>query len=300
RVWTVDPHLDDSAAAAALAAGSASSSSASMTRLVTPSPARGVENIAVRLRTGTRRPQPLLFWPFTDGGGASDGGDGELAVINLEDLAREADDPIPAIVRKCVAALHEHQSKGRLHSCIDAWIRPNPDLPSMHLLRVELNASLAGMKVPQSWLQRESSAVIAGVLKLFFLELPTSLCTHDIYDVLKIVYSASDRVGVPEDPEVRIKSISSLLTTLPPSHYETLKIFAGIMHEETLATLADEHPFLLTVDLLVHFPDLFGCPLPQSYFESPPTPPASPEPDKNYYDAIGMRTTADRSAINSG
>ncbi|KAJ1560400.1 hypothetical protein HK405_007240 [Cladochytrium tenue] len=343
RIWTVDPDLDDSAAATALAAGSASSSSASsvstegfgsMTRLVTPSPARGVENIAVRLRTGTRRPQPLLFRPFTAGGGVSGSGDGELAVprqafgISLEALARATDDPIPAVVRKCVAALHDHQSKGRLHSGIDAWIRPNPDLPSVHLLRVELNASLAGMKVPQSRLQRESPAVIAGVLKLFFLELPTSMCTHDIYDVLKIVYSASDSVGVPEDPEVRIKSISSLLTTLPPSHYETLKIFAGLMHEvvrdlgafdkrikrlaysiapciirpkeETSATLADEHPFLLTVDLLMHFPDLFGGPLPLSYFESPPTPPASPEPDEDYYDVNGMRTTADRSAANGG
>ncbi|KAJ3328178.1 hypothetical protein HDU76_010448 [Blyttiomyces sp. JEL0837] len=331
RLWTVDADPE------AVGNGSASTGSTTsaedagpFTRLATPSPARGVENIAMRLRTGSRRPTTLLFEavPNTSVNGGNDMPEPisptaalKLSISNiprqafgipLEDLARASEDPIPAIVRKCVAALYESQHKGRLRSGIDAWIRPNPDLPSVHFMRLEFNASLGGSKVSNQRLNRESPAVVAGVLKLFLLETPTSLCNHEVYDVLKIVYNASESAGVPEDREVRIKSVGSLLTTLNPSHYETLKVFAGLMHEtvkdmeptdkrlrrlaysiapciirpkiETSETLADEHPYLLTMDLLLYFPELFGGNLPASYFEAPPTPPASPEPEDDFFD----------------
>ncbi|KAI9357302.1 hypothetical protein DFJ73DRAFT_958039 [Zopfochytrium polystomum] len=330
RLWTVDPDPDDPRMAGSATTSSASTASNeyhSLTRLETPSPSRGIENIAVRLRTGSRRPAPFVF-ESADSTSSDAEVPNQAFGVDLDELARATHDPIPAIVRKCVAALHEHQAKGRLRSGIDAWIRPNPDLPSVHFMRLEFNSSLAGVKVTNARLQRESPAVVAGVLKLFFLETPSALCTHEIYDVLKIVYNASETAGVPEETIVRLKSIASLLTTLSPAHYETLKIFAGLMHDtvrdidptdkrlkrlaysiapciirpkqETSATLADEHPYLLTLDLLLHFPDLFGGPLPLSYFEAPPTPPASPEPEDEYFDRNGNPTTAENSAENGG
>jgi hypothetical protein len=208
RLWTVDSDPE------ALLNGSVSTGSTvstedagSLTRLQTPSPARGVENIAMRLRTGSRRFPPFVFEMHHEkqtqkpGEVSMDSGDlwdddGSLIPrqafgIALEDLAKATQDPIPPIVRKCVAVLYDSQHKNRLHSGIDAWIRPNPDLPSVHFMRLEFNASLGGNKVSSTRLMREPPAVVAGVLKLFLLETPTSLCNHEVYDVLKIVYDAS-------------------------------------------------------------------------------------------------------------
>ncbi|KAJ3116741.1 hypothetical protein HDU96_008872 [Phlyctochytrium bullatum] len=354
RLWTVDVDPELAHGGGNNSSGYAPSSSAAsssgenggqpLLRLLTPSPSRGVENIAMRLRTGSRHSPAFVFEPYVpalslppppsasddldddatlqppksvtallpEAAAAALAIDAKLATprqafgISLDDLFRATGDPIPAVVRKCVASLAESKVKGRLRSGIDAWIMPNPDLPSVHFLRLEFNAGLAGMRVSSARLARETPAVVAGVLKLFLIETPASLCTHEVYDVLKIIYSAPNQEG-EEETMIRIKSVSSLLATLTPAHYETLKIFAGLMHDtikgidpsdkrlrrlaysiapciirpkkESSETLADEHPYFLTMDLLLHFAELFGGPLPLSYFEAPPTPPASPDPD---------------------
>ncbi|KAJ3152393.1 hypothetical protein HK101_001808, partial [Irineochytrium annulatum] len=331
RLWTVDAD-PESVANGTASTGSVAASNASSDdptggldrKLVTPSPSYGVENIAMRLRTGSRHSPAIVFDP-TDNGSSpatspTSGGSPGLPPgpaprqafgIPLETLAMATGDPIPALVRKCVAALYESQVKQRLRSGVDAWVRPNPDLPSVHFMRLEFNASLAGGRVTFSRLQRENPAVVAGVLKLFLIETPTSLCNYEIYDVLKIIYSTNDEgartTTTEEETMVRLKSVSSLLATLNSAHYETLKVFAGLMHEtvksldptdkrirrlaytiapciirpkaETSQTLSDTHPYLLTLDLLRHFESLFGGPIPVSYFEAPPTPPVSPEPE---------------------
>ncbi|KAJ3211771.1 hypothetical protein HDU67_004298 [Dinochytrium kinnereticum] len=328
RLWTVDvdpemAHHHGGGAGSSSSGSYAASSTASSDenappplRLVTPSPSHGIENIAMRLRTGSRHTPPFVFEPYVANPSTAATSDNDAQNPNttprqafgipIDDLARATGDPIPAVVRKCVASLHESKAKQRLRSGLDAWIMPNPDLPSVHFLRLEFNSSLAGVRVGSARLARETPAVVAGVLKLFLVETPTSLCNYEIYDVLKIIYSAANQNG-EEETMIRIKSVASLLTTLSPAHYETLKIFAGLMHEtvkhleptdkrirrlaysispciirpkkETSETLSDEHPYLLTMDLLLHFPDLLGGTLPLSYFEAPPTPPASPEPE---------------------
>ncbi|KAJ3102170.1 hypothetical protein HDU97_000731 [Phlyctochytrium planicorne] len=342
RLWTVDVDPDTAHSSSGGHGGYAASSTASSDengppplRLVTPSPSHGIENIAMRLRTGSRHSPPFVYDPYVAPVSSIPTPPGtppskpsqqqspassprQAFGIPLDDLARATGDPIPPVVRKCVAALSDASKTKRLRSGLDAWIMPNPDLPSVHFMRLEFNGSLGGSRVAFSRITRETPAVVAGVLKLFLVETPTSLCNFEVYDTMKILYSNAGEGE--EETMIRIKSVSSLLTTLSPAHYETLKIFAGLMHEtvknieptdkrlrrlaysiapciirpkqETSQTLADEHPYLLTMDLLLHFPEMFGGALPNSYFEAPPTPPASPEPEEDEEIARGSRLKA--------
>ncbi|KAI8617643.1 Rho GTPase activation protein [Chytriomyces sp. MP71] len=196
------------------------------TKLATPDPVRGVVSTIDKFATGTARTAPIVLplseMPLVQAFG-----------VSLEELERWTNDPIPSIVRKCVAALFEGMVKRKIKSGVDAWLYPNnSEIPAIQFLRMEANGTCGGSGVHYSRVQRENPVIVAGVLKLFMLELPASLVTPDIYDTLKIVYNASlfDSAVIPEDEEIRLKTVSSLLMTLPPAHYETLKLFAGLLH----------------------------------------------------------------------
>ncbi|KAJ3399040.1 hypothetical protein HDU80_008332 [Chytriomyces hyalinus] len=275
-----------------------SSSSETTTILECPDPGAGTFAIARDYQTGTARTPtlcyPILEMPVSQAFGFS-----------LEELERRTGDSVPPLVRTCVSALYEGVMKKRMRGGVDAWLdASSSDLPSIQFLRTEANTSCGGVALHFSRVQRESPVVVAGVLKLFLLELPASLITNELYDTLKMVYTASgpDSALVPEDEEIRLKTVSNLLTTLPVPHYETLTLVAGLLHKvissippfpsklnqlihtitpcllrpstETRDTFQDTHPHKFTSDLLTHFTTLFKDNLPpDTAFSRPNTPP---------------------------
>ncbi|KAJ3259043.1 hypothetical protein HDU77_001991 [Chytriomyces hyalinus] len=270
------------------------------TILECPDPAVGTLAIARDFQTGTAR-TPTLCYPISEMPLSQAFG------FSLEELERWTGDPVPPLVRTCVSALYEGVMKKRMRGGVDAWLdASSSELPSIQFLRTEANSSCGGVNLHYSRVQRESPVVVAGVLKLFLLELPASLITNELYDTLKMVYteSAPDSAAVPEVEEIRLKTVSNLLTTLPPSHYETLKLVAGLLFKvilsippsapkldqlihtitpcllrpgaETRETLQDMHPLKFTSDLLTHFTTLFKDNLPpDTAFSRPNTPPAT-------------------------
>lgn len=84
-------------------------------------------------------------------------------------------------------------------------------------------------------------STVASVLKIYLLELPEPLLSHDIYDVLKVLYAeyspnaSQDEEGFSKDPveeekedsvqvmdSKRITGLSATLSSLPKPHIATL------------------------------------------------------------------------------
>ncbi|KAJ3165961.1 hypothetical protein HDU88_003836 [Geranomyces variabilis] len=291
------PALVDSAAQAATATAVDGAEGAHPATLLTsPNPEEGVQYIARRYRTGHLRSKPFVFESYKNGRAPH-----QVFGIGLEELSKVTKTPIPPIVRRCVSALYESLVAGR--STIDTWIVPNPDLPSVQFLRMEFNASPRGGRVTATTLKRYQPQVHAGVLKLYLVEAPVSLCSYDTYETLRMLYS-DDFQKVDDD--VRVKSVKSLLSTLSPPHYETLRFFTAYLHElvkplaedderiirlaysigpcilrptnETTETLQDQHPWRFSLELMVRHPEFFG-PVDKAALMAEITMPPSPEPE---------------------
>ncbi|KAJ1550613.1 hypothetical protein HK405_000195, partial [Cladochytrium tenue] len=218
-----------------------------VTMLPCPVPGAGVQHIARRFRTGHLRTPPFVFE-------SAAGARAPLQVfgIGLEELARASRRPVPTVVAKCIGVLLESLDQGR--SSVDTWIAPINDLPGVQFLRHELNgggaapsalktftltagggggsaraaaaAGSAGRTIRSATLRRYSPAVVAGVLRQFFLEAPVSLVSHELYEPLKILYSEAPIILRPR--------------------YETRE------------TVADEEPWRFTRDLITNYPRLIG------------------------------------------
>ncbi|KAJ3170081.1 hypothetical protein HDU87_008856 [Geranomyces variabilis] len=286
------PALVDSVNDSAAAEGAAHPA----TLLTSPNPEEGVQYIARRYRTGHLRSKPFVFESYKNGRAPH-----QVFGIGLEELSKVTKTPIPPIVRRCVSALYESLVAGR--STIDTWIVPNPDLPSVQFLRMEFNASPRCGRVTATTLKRYQPQVHAGVLKLYLVEAPVSLCSYDTYETLRMLYS-DDFQKVDDD--VRVKSVKSLLSTLSPPHYETLRFFTAYLHElvkplaedddriirlaysigpcilrptnETTETLQDQHPWRFSLELMVRHPEFFG-PVDKAALMAEITMPPSPEPE---------------------
>ncbi|KAI8824994.1 uncharacterized protein EV422DRAFT_517031 [Fimicolochytrium jonesii] len=272
------------------------------TLLVSPDPKEGVQYIARTHRTGHLRSKPFVFESYTSGRAPH-----QVFGISLEELSRATNASIPPMVRKCVSSLYESFTTGR--SVVDNWILPNPDLPSVQFLRLEFNSSPRASRVTTTALRRYQPPVVAGVLKLYLVEAPVSLCSYDTYETLRTLYS--DDFTTVEDA-IRIKSIVSLLKTLSAPHYETLKLFTGYLHElikpleqsderitrlaysiapcilrpktETSETLQDQHPWRFSLELMVRYTDFFGQLDTSTLIIEDADLPPSPEPEEDVQD----------------
>ncbi|KAJ3417547.1 hypothetical protein HDV05_000004 [Chytridiales sp. JEL 0842] len=244
--------------------------------LESPDTTFGVQHIASRYRTGHMRTPPFVFESYKDGRAPH-----QVFGISLDELASFTGAMVPSVVVRCVGSLFESFQAGR--SGVDTWIMPNTDLPTVQFLRHEMNKLTNSSGGGGSTMKRYQPAVVAGVLRLYFVEAPVSLVTHEIYEPLKMLYSQDVENF---DSETKLKSVVSLLKTLSPAHWETLKVFAGYLHEivkpldptddriprlcwslaptilrpkqETKDTITDEHPWLFTRDLVLCFPDILG------------------------------------------
>lgn len=98
-------------------------------------------------------------------------------------------------------------------------LEPTSNIPALHTLRADLNSSKATLK----YLRRVPATLIISALKLYLIELPTSVCSDEIYEPLKLLYlSKADDFG-----PMRVGSLRSLLATLVPVHYCTLRVLSA-------------------------------------------------------------------------
>nr|KAJ3422028.1 hypothetical protein HK105_001474 [Polyrhizophydium stewartii] len=249
-----------------------------MVFLETLEPEKEIQVLVERDRTGVRMSAPHLFRDFRKGPSNAVFG------LSLDALSARTGVRVPSLLRKCLAytvdvyaaAAELSQNSANKHPELDAWLEPAVNLSTILSLRNQLNSG----KVKRSVLRRYPPEIIIGVVKLYLMELPSSVCSDDLYEPLKLLYlSKSEDVGT-----MRLNSLRSLLATMSSAHFHTLafvvtylrNMISGIdpadsritdlsnvlgpyilrPEAENAVSVHDKHRGRLVRDLIVHFDEI--------------------------------------------
>lgn len=115
------------------------------------------------------------------------------------------------------------------------WLVDVP-LAATHRLRNEINN---GKFISQEVLEQYEVPIVASVLKLYLLELPDSLVSSSLYEIIKNVYSNPQTVGADSDDN-RISVLQSTLGQLKLVNIATLDAITTHFHRLLDLTSADE------------------------------------------------------------
>ncbi|KAJ3117754.1 hypothetical protein HDU96_005719 [Phlyctochytrium bullatum] len=272
--------------------------------LLPPDAETGIQHISERYRTGHVRIPPIIFESFEEGHIAT-----QTFGVSLDDIAEVHEIILPLVVQKCVGSLAFSFRQGVPLSGIEAWLSTNLDYPSIQFLRQEMNKldveTLKGVNM-----KRYPPLTVANVLRMYLVELPSSVCSYEMYDAVKAIYSKDDATA--DNTEARLKSLKSLIKTFTKPHMATLQVLATYFSEitkpvpptdrrfkrfcwsiaplilrpqtTTRETLADEHPVQFVEDILAFHTTLFKTEIaledvtifPEIEVPAPPEP--QPEP----------------------
>ncbi|CAG8464360.1 17262_t:CDS:10 [Cetraspora pellucida] len=237
-------------------------------------PEKDIQIIIQHYRTGPFNPKVVLYTNQYNGS-ASD----QTFGVSLAEKAQKDLKTVPQIVTKCLSCIVKDKKL--------LWTTIVP-LAAIHGLREEIND---GSKITLRKLREYDLAVVTGVLKLYFMELPECLLTFKLYDPVKLLYSSLEE----QDENMRVSTISTLITSLPERNYETLNVFISHLHslitsidadDGYITTLAqiygyillypkieendekneknvgrvylnDRHPYRLVKDLIIHHDKIF-------------------------------------------
>lgn len=209
--------------------------------------------------------------------------------VDLEERARADKKRVPLIITALLTFLDNH------YPDLDGddtrrsiWLVDVP-LAATHHLR---NAINQGGAIPKELLERYEVPIVASVLKLYLLELPDSLVTSQVYEIIKTIYdTTSDATPNPISSEPinsapRIKVLQSTLGQLKLNNIATLDAITThftrlidltsaddsyvaslaqvlapcILRPRTVnaLTMEERHPYRLVRDLFDHKEAIFG------------------------------------------
>ncbi|RIA95799.1 hypothetical protein C1645_802830 [Glomus cerebriforme] len=236
-------------------------------------PEKDIQFMIERYRTGPFIPQVILYKNQYNGS-AND----QTFGVPIEEKAKYDLKYIPQVVTKCLSCIAKGFSKWSDADKRLVWTT-NVPLALIHALRDKIND---GGKITLKKLKEHDLAIVAGVLKLYFLELPKCLLTFELYEPVKLLYSISPD---DQDVETRLSSVANLLITIPEVNYRTLNAFVSHLHQLALSVESDDkfittisqiygfillrpaiktsvyfddkHPIRLLKDLIIHYDSIF-------------------------------------------
>ncbi|KAG8834562.1 hypothetical protein FRC17_008396 [Serendipita sp. 399] len=262
----------------------------SSTLIASYQPESDLNALIERYRTGPFRPQPHIYESILhDGTDVVFGidlrkwaGESGWATVLVSDEGKKRD-LIPPILSSLLAALE--RSYDRLPSDDEkrrSWIYEIP-LPIIHHLREALNSQPADTPIPVEFFEKVDAPILAGVTKLWLLELDPPVGTWEGWDDFRRIYPA---VGVTLEvsEEQHLEDVRTALHRLPKVHLFVLDtVIKHVKHlvdttkseedidvyltklayslgrvllrpkQETQITIQDRHPTLLFIDLLKHY-----------------------------------------------
>jgi len=200
--------------------------------------------------------------------------------VDLEARARADRKRVPLIVTTILTFLDNHYPDLDGDEARRAiWLVDVP-LAATHHLRAQINN---GKPIPQDVLEKYEIPIVASVLKLYLLELPDSLVSSHVYEIVKTIYSSANTV---EDDTTRISVIQSTLGQLRLANIATLDAvtthFVRLIEltsadeayvsalannltpcilrpkQETTLTMNEKYSYRLLRDLLAHHDPIFG------------------------------------------
>ncbi|RUP47027.1 hypothetical protein BC936DRAFT_146208 [Jimgerdemannia flammicorona] len=184
-------------------------------------PEHDVQFIVEQYRTGGFAPKPILYENHYHGTAID-----QIFGVSIDDITRASRSNIPNIVTETIAAIEREKKM--------IWTTPIP-LDRVHAVRTELNSGSESITTDR--LRPFDPLLLAGVMRLYFRELPECLLTVELYDDIKILYSSGD-----QDEELRLASISNLIATLPSANFHTIDTLLSHLHRIVKDTADPENP----------------------------------------------------------
>ncbi|RJE27340.1 hypothetical protein PHISCL_00350 [Aspergillus sclerotialis] len=184
--------------------------------------------------------------------------------VDLEARARADRKRVPIIVTTILTYLdHHYPELDGDQARRGIWVHDVP-LQKTHALRHELNNSKVDYRAV---LEKYDMDIIASVLKLYLLELPDSLVSSQVYEIVKTIYSTTAQ---ETSEEGRIKVLQSTLGQLRLNNIATLDAIMTHFTRMTLSqcilrprtesslTMDERHSYRLIRDLFAHKDAIFG------------------------------------------
>lgn len=154
--------------------------------------------------------------------------------VDLEARARADRKRVPVIVTNILTYLDNHYPDLEGDEARRAiWLHDVP-LAVTHHLR---NAINNGQTVPPETLEKYEMPVVASVLKLYLLELPDSLVSSQVYEIIRTIYTTT---ASEASEESRIKVLQSTLGQLRLNNIATLDAITTHFTRLIDLTSADE------------------------------------------------------------
>ncbi|PVV00620.1 hypothetical protein BB560_004992 [Smittium megazygosporum] len=171
-------------------------------------PEQDVQLIIENYGTGKFWPSPMLYVPY-----GSRYTDYQIFGVPLTEQLSVSKKPEPMFIAKSLSAITKMSVGFPKDEAYNFWKAPF-DLAKVHDIRYKLNTS---PKITLKFFKQQDLGLVINTLYLYLLELPDCLCTSDLYDPIKALYSIKDDIAD------RLKPLSSLLSSLYPANLVTLK-----------------------------------------------------------------------------
>ncbi|KAL8954072.1 MAG: hypothetical protein Q9222_000129 [Ikaeria aurantiellina] len=160
--------------------------------------------------------------------------------VDLEARARADRKRVPIIVTTILTFLDNHYPDLEGDAARRGiWLVDVP-LAATHHLRNSINT---GKAIPREILERYEIPIVASALKLYLLELPDSLVSSQVYEIIKTIYSTPDS---STSPEARISVLQNTLGQLRLANIATLDAITTHFTRLIELTSASE-PFVSTL-----------------------------------------------------
>ncbi|ENI05968.1 hypothetical protein COCC4DRAFT_194615 [Bipolaris maydis ATCC 48331] len=154
--------------------------------------------------------------------------------VDLEARARSDKKRVPIIITTILTFLDNHYPDLEGDEARRGiWLVDVP-LSQTHTLRSEINT---GKRFPDELLEKYDVPIVASVLKLYLLELPDSLVSSHVYEIVKTIYSTT---ATDVSEETRISVIQSTLGQLRLANIATLDAICTHFTRLIELTSADE------------------------------------------------------------
>ena len=154
--------------------------------------------------------------------------------VDIEARARADKKRVPLIVTTILTFLDSHYPDLEGDATRrEIWVVDVP-LAATHRLRSEINN---GKPPPMDLLERYEIPIVAAVLKLYLLELPDSLVSSHLYEIVKTIYTTTSHTS---SEQARVQVIQSTLGQLRLANIATLDALVTHFTRLIELTSADE------------------------------------------------------------
>lgn len=179
---------------------------------------RDLAYLVLNYQTGDYHPQPVIYDNYYS---SADGA--AVFGLDLELRARADKKRVPVLVAQILSKLDSaYPQMASDAERVAIWQQPiSAFLKQAQDARVEINTASIHNNNDKNTIAEQieplTPSVLAQLLKLYFLELPTSPVSGQYYDVLRGVYTKFF-----EDEAARVQALQNVLVQLPLSHIATL------------------------------------------------------------------------------